>query len=289
MKMSLPEAIRQASETKTSPAGHEYGSLSIARTGLLSRKYNVPPREVEKEALKQEIIPGRYERNLGTIGIAGQLTLLGARVGVAGLGGLGGLVVELLARMGVGSLVLIDGDRFSESNLNRQLLASEDTLGNQKAEEAAQRVARVNSAVETCTFPVRAGVREFRDFLQGAQAAVDCLDSIPSRFHLEKACQQLEIPLVHGAIGGHMGQVAVIWPGEPLFGLLYGSGEGADGNGAVTGMEVKMGNPAATPAMVASWQAGETVKVLLKREEALRGQLLYVDMMTGEVQKIILR
>ena len=86
-------------------------------------------RDVELAALRGGIAPWRYVRNLGTIGLDGQAKLLQSAVSVVGLGGLGGYVTEALARMGVGRLVLIDGDVFEEHNLNRQLLSGESVLG----------------------------------------------------------------------------------------------------------------------------------------------------------------
>ena len=81
-----------------------------------------------KEASLAEIkagrMPERYLRNLGTIGLAGQLRLLQAKVVVVGAGGLGGYVLECLARQGVGQLVVIDGDNFAAHNLNRQILCT---------------------------------------------------------------------------------------------------------------------------------------------------------------------
>ena len=89
----------------------------------------------------------RYDRNLGTIGLAGQEKLAAAKVAVIGAGGLGGLVIELLARMGVGYLRIIDGDTFAAHNLNRQLLATENNLNQGKAQAAVARVAAINSDV----------------------------------------------------------------------------------------------------------------------------------------------
>ncbi|HET89732.1 MAG TPA: HesA/MoeB/ThiF family protein, partial [Chloroflexi bacterium] len=107
----------------------------------LARQYDASIREVELAALEEGVVPWRYVRNVGTMGVAGQSTLLHSTVAVVGLGGLGGYVVEALARAGVGRLMLIDGDRFEEHNLNRQILSSEARLGQAKADVARRRVA----------------------------------------------------------------------------------------------------------------------------------------------------
>jgi len=83
-------------------------------------------------AVSQHIIPTRYLRSLGTVGWDGQKKLLEATVVIIGAGGLGGWIIEGLARMGVGHLVVVDGDVFEENNLNRQLLCTEGSLGEAK-------------------------------------------------------------------------------------------------------------------------------------------------------------
>ena len=117
-------------------------------------------------------MPERYLRNLGTIGIAGQLALLNARVAVVGAGGLGGLVIELLARQGVGHLTVVDGDCFACHNLNRQILATEHTLGMNKALTAVSRVAEINPEYkpwfEAIWSPPSAEVESFLFALQAA-------------------------------------------------------------------------------------------------------------------------
>jgi len=82
--------------------------------------------------VSQHIIPTRYLRSLGTVGWDGQKKLLEATVVIIGAGGLGGWIIEGLARMGVGHLVVVDGDVFEENNLNRQLLCTEGSLGEAK-------------------------------------------------------------------------------------------------------------------------------------------------------------
>ena len=84
---------------------------------------------MEIAALKQGVIPCRYLRNIGTIGPDGQIKLLQSTVAVVGAGGLGGTAIELLARQGVGHLIIIDNDRFAEQNLNRQIMSREGNLG----------------------------------------------------------------------------------------------------------------------------------------------------------------
>src|SRR6185369_3162533 len=102
---------------------------------------------VEEVALDRGILPARYQRNRKAISVQDQLTLFRSRVAVIGCGGLGGYVVEELARLGVGTIVVIDPDVFEEHNLNRQLFSSPANLDTAKVEAAAKRIGEVNPAV----------------------------------------------------------------------------------------------------------------------------------------------
>ena len=97
-----------------------------------SMEYNIPEKSLEIMLLEEGLIPERYARNIGTYGIFGQLLLLKSKVMVVGCGGLGGWNAEILARAGVGYLRLVDNDHFVAHNLNRQLLAMESSLQEQK-------------------------------------------------------------------------------------------------------------------------------------------------------------
>ena len=279
-QLSLQSAVRELSRPGVDPAGKICRLLSLAGTAVLAKRLGCSRLEVETAALESGIIPERYHRNIGTVGIAGQLALLRSHAFIAGAGGLGGLVIELLARMGVGRLTVIDDDSFCESNLNRQLLALEKDLGCGKAPAASRRVSEVNGSVELMARRCRGDSGSLAGMLGDCRVALDCLDNLPSRFALEQACQKHGIPLVHGAVAGFTGQVAVIWPGEPLFKLIYGSGS------AHHGAEIHLGNPAPTPAMIASWQASEAVKILAGLPCTTRGRLLIIDMLSGETTPI---
>ncbi|HPZ64755.1 MAG TPA: ThiF family adenylyltransferase, partial [Bacillota bacterium] len=112
--MQLEKMILEAAGSGVTPGGESYLGLSIDQEIELARKTGRTRREIQLAALGAGVVPERYQRNLGTIGLEGQIALLNSRAAVIGAGGLGGLVVELLARMGVGYLVVVDGDRFAE-------------------------------------------------------------------------------------------------------------------------------------------------------------------------------
>jgi len=283
-KKSLRQAVSHAAMTGKNPAGAEYSYLSLVAAGQLAQAYEIPVRLVELTALEADIVPERYQRSMGTLGIAGQIRLLKSTVGIIGAGGLGGFALEILARMGVGRLVVVDGDTFSDSNLNRQILATEKSLGKPKADAAAKRISEVNGAVEVKAFNCYGDLSNLPEIFADCDLVLDCLDNLSSRFDLEKVCSSLNIFMIHGAIAGFLGQLAVIRPDRPLLSSIYGS---IGGKQIDRGAEVQLGNPASTPAMLASWQCSEAIKILAELDDILpANKMLIIDMQSGELYKI---
>jgi molybdopterin/thiamine biosynthesis adenylyltransferase len=270
----LQPRIRGAAE-----AGNGIEVIALDRVRALAREFRVSPREVELTALEARVLPRRYLRSFGTVGWAGQIKLLHSTVAVVGLGGLGGNVVEGLARMGVGRLIIVDGDVFLDHNLNRQILCSEGDLGHLKAEVARAKVAQINAAVEVIAHPEEATRENLPQLLEGAEVVVDALDRLPSRLMLQEVAQKMDIPMVHGAIAGYVGQVMTIFPGDGGLRALYGGGSLPQ-----QGIEVQLGCPAATPMMVAAWQVQEVLKILLGRGQLLRHKMLFMDAESGTVE-----
>ncbi len=280
----ITSVLEEAAATGKDPAGNDYRYLTLAQTSQLAGKHNLTRREIELAALEQGIIPERYQRSIGTVGLKGQSRLLKSSVGVVGAGGLGCFVLELLTRMGIGKLVVVDGDSFADSNLNRQLYSSEETLGCSKVETAANRIAAVNLGTDVEAHHLLGDPDNLPALLKGCDLVIDCLDNLPSRFVLEKVCSQLGLILIHGAIAGFLGQVAVIRPDQPLLEAIYGP---VAESGITRGVEVQLGNPAATPAMLASWQASEAIKILAGLEGVLAdNKLLIIDMQSAESYQV---
>lgn len=263
------------------PETTETVALSLAEIRALAQEVGCSTRQAELAALEARILPERYRRNLGTIGWDGQQRLLCATVAVVGAGGLGGWIIEGLARMGVGHLIIIDGDTFQENNLNRQLGCTELTLGRAKAECLAERVGEVNSAVAAVAHVAWLRADNAAELLSGAAVVVDALDTLPARMILSQAARELGAPLVHGAIGGYTGQLTTILPGGVGLEALYGSGPLPE-----RGVEAQLGNPAATPMMIAAWQIHEVIKLLTGQGMALTGRLLVMDAEFGEMTEI---
>lgn len=221
----------------------------------------------------------RYERNGIVITPEENRMLATRKVCVAGCGGLGGGVIEGLVRCGVGNITAVDGDVFDETNLNRQILSNESNLGKSKAGEAVRQMKEINSQVEVIAVETFIDESNAEQIITGSDVVVDALDNISARKVLEAACERQDIPMVHGAIAGWNGQVAVVMPGDRLIGELY-SGEGD------RGVEVRTGNPYFTPAVVSAIQVAETVKLLTGKGDVLRNKLLMIDMLHHQYEII---
>lgn len=273
--MSLAEQIQAKSRLQG-----EITILPVVAELEIAQKGGYSQHEVQKQALAAGVLPARYLRNFGTVGLDGQRTLFVACVAVVGVGGLGGWAVELLARMGIGHLLVIDGDKIAAHNLNRQLLATQNNLGEAKVVAAKERVAAINGGVKVDIHQLWLSAGNAKELLAPAQVVVDALDNIPGRFLLQDTIRELNIPLVHGAIGGYQGQVMTIFPADPGLDLIYPAGRASGDKGA----EVQLGNPAATPAMVAAWQVQEVVKIILGQGELLRNRLLFFDAYSGRAE-----
>ena len=220
----------------------------------------------------------RYLRNHDAISEAEQAILAQKRVLVVGCGGLGGYVIECLARIGVGYLRVVDGDVFDETNLNRQLLSSSMNLGRPKTLAAQQRVMAVNPLVEVEAFQTLLTDENAVPLLDGCDVAVDALDNVPTRLLLQQAAKTAGIPLVHGAVAGWIGQVCVVQPGQELLNSLYPASMDNQGE------EQETGTLSFTAALTASWQAAETVKLLLGKP-GLHGEILEIDLLTTTINK----
>jgi molybdopterin/thiamine biosynthesis adenylyltransferase len=253
------------------------GEVEIA-IEKLAVDQGIPKRVAEALACGLDFFPKRYEANAGTLGSDGQKRLLQSKVLVAGLGGLGGHVVEQLVRCGVGELVGVDADTFDETNLNRQLYSDINSIGLSKTEAARKRIAKINDAVEF--HPL---TRELEDLegntYDGVDLIFDCLDGIPSRLHLQEMGERYSIPLVHGAIGGWFGQVAIVWPGSKLLSNVYGTKR--------EGIEKTLGNPPFTPAFVATLMVSEGVKLLLGKKKK-ENTVIFADLLNNQWQYITL-
>lgn len=284
MKAKVNDILLLAT-AKEYPDKTPYKSLSVANVLSLADRSGMSGREIEIAALENGIVPERYARNMRSFSLSDQTALLQARVGVVGLGGLGGTVTEILSRLGVGRLTLIDGDRFEDSNLNRQLLCTCEQLGTPKAEAARRRVGQTNPSVSAIICMDSLTPENAATLLTGSEVVVDCLDNLRTRFQLEDACRRLGCPLVSAAVAGSSGHVTTIFPEDTGLRLIYGEPQ----NAPLKGAETALGTVPYAVTFLAALECAEVVKVILKKGSLLRHKLLVADLMDGIVEVMNLR
>ncbi len=245
-----------------------------------AEKFNSTLADVEAIMLEGGWLPARYQRNRDMLNISQQLQLFRSTVVVIGCGGLGGYVIEQLARLGVGRIVAVDADVFEEHNLNRQLLSSPRLLGHSKALAAKARVNEINPAVTLVAVEKYFDRQNGPELVAGSQVVVDAVDNVATRKILDAVCREADIPLVHGAIAGWYGQVSTQFPGDTVMEKLYGQADDSPG------MEKQLGNPSFTPGAAASFQVAEVCKILVVEGEVLRHRKLHLDLLAMETAEV---
>lgn len=217
----------------------------------------------------------RFIRNIPALTEAEQAVLAGKTVAVIGCGGLGGHLIELLTRVGIGSIRAVDGDVFEESNLNRQLLATMDTLGRSKAETAAARAAAIDPSLQVRPFSVFLDETNARELIAGCDVVLDALDGIEARRVLARACTESGIPMVYGAISGWVAQAGISMPGDGLMDALFPAG-----------VEVRDRSVLSfTPALCAAMQTSLCIKLLTGRPVET-GTVFHFDLLDQEFEAI---
>ena len=213
----------------------------------------------------------RFERNIPALSEKEQALLSASGVLIAGCGGIGGRVCELLLRAGVGRISLADGDSFAESNYNRQAFCEERSFGLNKAEHLSKTLGVTFPDAEIIPYPVFLDDQTFPKAAAGCSVVVDAVDSIRSRLFLEDACANAGLVLVHGAVHGWSVQAGVVPPGSGILHRLY---KNASVDASPEGRTVLC----FAPAFCAAVQAAETVKLLTGRAPSLTGRLLAADL-----------
>lgn len=216
----------------------------------------------------------RYKRNYSSISKEQQKVISNTSVAIVGLGGLGGYVLENLVRLGFTKFNLIDQDVFDKSNLNRQILATEENIRKFKAEEAYKRALKIDHNVKAKVFCDKLDENSV-DMIEGVDIVVDCLDSIDTRFKLEELCEKMNLNLVHGAIRGYYGQVSISTSENRIIKKIYKENIKEDES---------LGNLPMTCMVIASLQVNFLLKEIFK--EDLEENFIFVDLKNMEFEKM---
>ena len=226
----------------------------------------------------------RYNRQivLKDIDFDGQEMLKNTKMLIVGLGGLGCAASQYLAVAGVGHLTLLDFDTVDLSNLQRQVLHDDSSLGMPKVESAKLSLQRLNPHIEVNAIHQLLDERQLHDLVGKFDLVLDCTDNVSTRNHLDTACAAHKIPLVSGAAIRMEGQVSVFTyeDNTPTYHTL----SRLFGDNALSCVEA--GVLAPIVGLVGSIQALEAIKVRLKIGKNLCGRLLLIDGMTMSVREM---
>jgi sulfur-carrier protein adenylyltransferase/sulfurtransferase len=231
----------------------------------------------------------RYSRHLliPEVGEEGQLKLLDSKVLLIGAGGLGSPASLYLAAAGVGRIGIVDADVVDESNLQRQIVHSTDSLGEPKVESAKRTIEALNPDVEVVAYKERLTSENIERILaDGWDVIVDGADNFPTRYLVNDASIWHKIPVVHGSIYRFEGQVTVFKPDEgPCYRCLFPTPPPPElapscAEGGVLGV---------LPGVIGSLQASEALKLALGIGEPLIGRLLLFDALAASFDEVKLR
>ena len=225
----------------------------------------------------------RYNRQilLKEIGEEGQRKLSQARVLIVGVGGLGSPIALYLAGAGVGHIGLMDDDQVSESNLQRQVLYSEQELGQPKANRALERLKSLNNGIEIASYPYRLTASNASHIISQYDIVVDGCDNFATRYLINDVCKAQGKPYVYGAIRAFDGQVSVFnYKGGPDYKTYFPEEE------VVDIPEQDKGVMGVTPGIIGCAQANEVIKIICGYGEVLSGILWCIDLTTMDSYKI---
>ena len=207
------------------------------------------------------------------VGIAGQQKLSSARVAIVGVGGLGTVSALYLTLAGVGYIRVIDQDTIEVHNLHRQILYTPEDLHYPKAEAAANRLRQINPLIRVEAVSDNINADNAEKLLAGVDCVVDGLDNMLTRYIVNRACVKANIPYIFGAVIGIEGNLSVFAP--PKTGCLECLIPNISDNQMQTCNT--RGVIGATPGIIGSLQAMETIKLLTNTGSTLKNKLLVCD------------
>jgi molybdopterin/thiamine biosynthesis adenylyltransferase/rhodanese-related sulfurtransferase len=225
----------------------------------------------------------RYSRHflLPEVGEEGQAKLLDAKVLLIGAGGLGSPTALYLAAAGVGTLGIVDHDVVDMSNLQRQILHTNDRVGMPKVESARETLQALNPDVKIVGYQERLSSENAMRLFADYDVIVDGCDNFPTRYLVNDACVMLGKPNVHGSIFQFEGQASVFYPGKgPCYRCLFPE---PPPPGAAPSCQ-EAGVLGVLPGLVGCVQALETIKVILGIGKPLIGRMVYFDTLSMELR-----
>ncbi len=270
----------------------DIGSLSGLETPLdKANEIRIVPAIAGGEDAPPRLTPSelsRYSRHimLPEIGMEGQQKLKSARVLVVGAGGLGSPLCLYLAAAGVGTIGVVDHDLVEDSNLQRQVLFTVQDIGQSKAVCAAEHLQQLNPHIRIESFETALTSENALEIIRHFDLVIDGTDNFPTRYLVNDACVLLKKPNIYGSIFRFEGQATLfnhgdgpcyrcMYPEPPPPGLVPSCAEGG-----VLGI---------LPAMIASIQCTEAIKIIAGIGETLSGRLILYDALAMSFHEVAIR
>jgi molybdopterin/thiamine biosynthesis adenylyltransferase len=224
----------------------------------------------------------RYARHLALqeIGEQGQEKLLQANVLVIGTGGLGSPVAFYLAAAGIGTIGLMDGDKVDISNLQRQILHTTASIGQDKVNSAEERLHSLDPDIKLKLYPFRLTADNAPEILAVYDFVIDATDNFDSKFLIARACHNAAKPYSHAGIREFHGQTMTVHPGKTACYQCVFHEKG------VPAAATPKGPVGAVPGVIGTIQATEAIKHILSIGTPLVNTLLTYDSLATEVRKV---
>lgn len=276
VKRDEPVLVYCASGTRSALAAKTLLDMGHTQVWSLAGGYNRwsdSGYPIERPAMLSREQKERYRRHLALpeIGEQGQVRLLDSKVLVLGAGGLGSPAAMYLAAAGVGTIGIVDDDVVDLSNLQRQIIHRQTTIGKPKVDSARQTIEGLNPDVKVVPFATRITAANALEIISGFDVVVDGSDNFSTRYLLNDACVQLNKPYVHGSIYRFEGHVATFVPHQtPCYRCLFPHAPDAD----IAPSCAEAGVLGVLPGLIGVLQAAEAIKLLLGKGTLLGGRLL---------------
>ena len=228
----------------------------------------------------------RYSRHLllEEIDVTGQEKLLGSHALVIGAGGLGSAAAPYLAAAGVGHITLIDHDEVELTNLQRQIMHAESSVGKSKVASGKAFLQRLNSSIQIETIQAKATASLLDELLPSVDIVLDCTDNFSTRHMINAACVQHQTPLVSGSALKLDGQLSVFDPrnaNSPCYACIFSPDEEFEEVSCAT-----MGIFSPLVGIIGAMQAAQALQVLIGFGEPLVGRLMLWNGRTTQIDEI---
>ena len=263
-----------------------YSNVTSMKGGFQRWKQN--GHAVDVPATLSERERERYARHvtIDEVGEAGQIKLKQAKVLCVGAGGLGSPAAFYLAAAGVGTIGLVDYDVVDRSNLQRQILHTDDRVGELKTESAKATLLGLNPDVTVNLYNERIYSGNVDEIIGGHDIVLDGCDNFPTRYLVNDACCKHGIPNVHGSIYRFDGQVTVFWPGKgPCYRCLFPEPPPPE----MAPSCAEAGVLGVLPGVIGVLEAIEVVKIILGKGDLLTGRLLTYDALEAKFRELKIR